>query len=117
MRWDLLGSLAISLFLTIVLETGFFLLAVKWNKKDLLLVILINIVTNPIVVLFFWLSELYTNLNSVVVMAPLELFAVLVEGHCYKKYGQSFKHPYLLSLAANAFSFGIGMLIQLLIVN
>lgn len=109
---ELLAALAISLALTLVLEAGFFLLTGKRNRKDLLLVCLVNIVTNPAVVLLYWLASLYTDLNPVMVKAVLELFAVLAEGHYYKKYGQDFKRPYLFSVAANAFSFGMGMLFQ-----
>ena len=110
----LLTSLGLSLALTLVLEAGFFLLVGKRDKKDLLLLLLVNILTNPVVVLSFWLTTRYTGWNPVLVIIPLELFAVLTEGYYYKKYGQSFKHPFLFSLAANAFSFGVGQLIQLL---
>ena len=111
----LLFSLAISLVLTIVFESGFFLAIGKRDKKDLLLLLLVNVITNPIVVLSFWLIVLFTNLNPYIMLIPLELFAVLFEGYHYKKYGRSFRRPYLFSLAANMFSFGIGELIQRLI--
>ena len=115
MSRELLTALAISLGTTLILEAGFFLLAGKRNKKDLLLLVSVNVITNPVVVLLYWLSVLYTDLNSIAVKAALELFAVLTEGLYYKKYGQDFKRPYLFSLAANAVSFGIGVLIQLFI--
>ena len=115
MNRELLSALAISLGATLVLEAGFFSLAGKRNKKDLLLLILVNVITNPAVVLLYWLAALYTDLNSIAVKAALELLAVLTEGYYYKKYGQGFRRPYLFSLAANAVSFGIGVLIQLFI--
>ncbi|MDR1131111.1 MAG: hypothetical protein LBL15_01685 [Oscillospiraceae bacterium] len=115
MNRALLAALAKSLILTLVLEMGFFLLTCKRNKRDLLLVGAVNIVTNPVVVLLFWLSVFHADRNRAVVMAPLELFAVCAEGYYYKKYGQDFKRPYLFSAAANAFSFGIGVLLQLFI--
>ena len=106
-------SLAISLLLTIVLEAGFFLLIGKRDKKDLMLLLLVNVITNPVVVLSFWLVELYTDWNPYIMLIPLELFAMLAEGYCYKKYGDCFRRPYLFSTAANTFSFGIGVLIQM----
>ena len=109
---DLLTALGISLALTLVLETGFFLLTVKWNKNDLLLVILVNVVTNPVVVLLYWLAARYTGWNTVVVKIPLEVFAILTEGTYYRKYGRSFRQPYLFSVAANIFSFTAGIIIQ-----
>ena len=111
----LLSSLAASLLLTLVLETGFFLLVGKRAKKDLLLVVLVNVLTNPVVVLSYWLVAAYTDLNPTIAIISLELLAVLAEGHYYGRYGRGFKRPYLFSVGANAFSFGAGMLIQFLI--
>ena len=105
-------SLAVSLILTILFETGFFLLIGKRNKKDLLLVILVNIITNPVVVLSYLLALLYTDWDHVLIIAPLELFAVLTEGFYYSKYGQDFRRPYIFSALANLFSFGAGVLLQ-----
>ena len=110
----LLSALGISLLLTLIFETGFFLLTGKRNKKDLLLVVMVNILTNPIVVLSYWLVSLFTNWNTDIIAVLLEIFAVLTEGYYYKKYSHSIKRPYLLSAAANIFSYGIGVVIQLL---
>ena len=112
MSGELLTALTVSLISTVALEAGFFLLAGKRNKKDLLLTVMVNIITNPAVVLLYWLAVLYTGWNRIVIKIPLELFAVFTEGYYYRKYGRDFKHPYLFSIATNAFSFGIGLLIQ-----
>ena len=115
----ILLSLGLSLVLTLVLELGFFLIVKagtrNYDKKDLLLVVMVNILTNPAVVLLYWLATLYTDLNRVIILAPLEVLAVLVEGYVYSKYGRTFKHPYIFSVAANVFSFGMGILIQIII--
>ena len=114
----LAGALALSLLLTLALELGFFALAgrlftgrSKRCKKDFLLVALANVLTNPAVVLLYWLAALYADINAAVVLAPLELSAIFAEGFCYKKYG-GFRRPYLFSAAANIFSFGAGLLLQ-----
>ena len=109
----LLSSLALSLVLTIVLEAGFFLIIGKRDKKDLLLVVLVNVFTNPVVVLLYWLAVLYTGWNVIIIILPLELFAVLAEGYYYKKYARCFKRHFLFAFAANMFSFWTGFLIQL----
>ena len=116
MERELLFALAVSLALTLVFEVVFFLLTGKRNKKDLLLVILVNVLTNPVVVLLYWLAVIFTNLNGTLVKIPLELFAVVAEGFYYRKYGQSFKKPFVFSLTANAFSFAMGLLIQRFII-
>jgi len=105
-------ALGFSLVLTVVLETGFFLLIGKRNKRDLLLVVTVNILTNPVVVSLYWLAILYTNANPIIITMALELLAVFAEGYYYKKYGQAFPHPYFFSIVANIVSFGIGLLIQ-----
>ncbi|MCL1823607.1 MAG: hypothetical protein FWG44_05335 [Oscillospiraceae bacterium] len=107
-------SLIISLTLTLFLETGFYLIVYikKYNLKDLLLVVLVNIITNPVVVLTYWLMTRYTGFNPVIVIIPLEISAVLTEGYYYKRYGQFFKKPFLFSLAANGFSYATGLFIQ-----
>ena len=105
-------SLAVSLILTLALETGFFLLTGKRDKKDLILVVLVNIITNPAVVLLYWLAVYYTDFSHVLIKIPLEIFAVVTEGYYYKKYGRDFKYPYIFSLTANLFSFGTGLIIQ-----
>ena len=120
MNQALINSLVLSLLLTVALEIGFFILISrlftnKRDKKDFLLVILVNVLTNPVVVLLYWLAALYTNWNIVIVLLPLELFAIFTEGYYYKKYSSGFRRPYLFSVAANVFSFGTGLLIQLFI--
>ena len=115
MNAELLIALVISLALTLVFESGFFLIISKRNKKDLLLLIMVNVLTNPIVVLLYWLAALYTNWNGTLIKIPLEIFAVLTEWFYYRKYGQDFKRPFFFSLAANAFSFTAGLLLQLLL--
>ena len=117
-------SLILSLVSTIVLEGGFFFLAnalrplklftLAYDKKDLLLTVLVNVLTNPVVVLTYWLAALYTNWNLAIVLIPLEIFAILTEAYIYRKCGRSFRHPLIFSIAANAFSFSAGVLIQLL---
>jgi len=114
MERALLISLAISLALTLVLESGFFLLIGKRNKKDLLLVALVNVLTNPAVVLIYWLAVVYAGYNRIIIIAVLEVLAVLTEGYLYKKHGQEFKRPYGFSLFANIFSYGTGLVIQMI---
>ncbi|MCL1866079.1 MAG: hypothetical protein FWF82_01570 [Oscillospiraceae bacterium] len=111
-------SLTLSLAMTLFLEIGFYITCnivggKKPPLKDFLLVVLVNVMTNPAVVLIYWLSTAFTD-YTVFVIIPLEIAAVLVEGYFYKKYGREFKKPYLFSLAANAFSYGTGLLLGFL---
>ena len=111
----LLFSLTVSLGLTLAIESGFFFLIGKRGKKDLLLLVLVNVLTNPIVVLSYWLISSYTVWDTYIALFLLEAFAVLAEGCYYKKYGKDFPRPFLFALAANLVSFWAGVLIQLLL--
>ena len=105
-------SLVVSFVLTLALESSFFLVIGKRNRKDLLLLLLVNIITNPVVVLTYNILVFNIGFNRVLVIIPLEILAVLTEGFYYKKYGCDFKRPYLFSLSANAFSYFSGLILQ-----
>ncbi|MCL2179116.1 MAG: hypothetical protein FWC28_03340 [Proteobacteria bacterium] len=109
MSTQLLAALGISLLATLVLEVGFFWLMGKRHLGDLRLLVLVNVLTNPIVVLLYWWAHPYMGRSPTL---GLELFAIVVEGCYYRKYGRDFKRPFLFSAAANVFSFGLGALFQ-----
>ena len=106
-------SLAVSLGLTLVLELPFALVTGK-RGRDLALVCLVNVLTNPAVVLLYFLAAALTAIPPWVVKAVLEVAAVLVEALYYCRYGAGFRRPLLFSLGANAFSFMLGELISLI---
>ena len=109
----LIASLLVSLGLTLVLEL-LFALVVGRRGKDLALVCLVNVVTNPAVVLLYYLAAALTPLPRALVKTVLELAAVLIEALYYKRYGAGFRRPVIFSLGANAFSFGIGVLLSMI---
>lgn len=104
----------ISLFLTIVLE----LLAAAvlgLRGRDLLLTIIVNMLTNPIVTSAFYILSGTTELPEQLIKAFLEIWAIVTEWLIYRKYGVYIKRPLLLSVGLNGFSFFSGMLINHLI--
>lgn len=108
--------MAIALIATILIElTLSFILGVR--KKDLFTVILVNIVTNPIVVTI----PLYINLefgiiSRRIVLIIFEILTVVVEGFIYKKMFDYKKiNPYILSLILNVTSYVLGLLLNSLI--
>jgi len=100
--------LGVSLGMTIVLELLFAFVAGKHDRKDLLLVCLVNVLTNPIIVLAYYMAVSYWPWNPALIKVPLEIMAVIVEAYYYKSYGRGFRQPLLFSTFANLFSFGIG---------
>lgn len=110
----MLTTLAVSLGLTLVLELGF---ALAWGlrgRRELTVVILVNILTNPAVVLSYHTAVGLWGWPPVPVTAVLESAAVAVEWLCYRECSEQLKRPFLFSLLANGFSYGIGCIINLL---
>lgn len=104
------------LLLTIVIELIVALILSVRDKKDIINIILVNVITNPVVVMTQTL--LYVKFGSSIELIGiiiLEILVVLVEGLIYKKVLDFKKiNPLLLSLLLNASSFFIGELINLL---
>ena len=110
----MLRSLALSLGLTLILELlGAFLFGFR-QKRDLALVTLVNILTNPLIVL---ICNLYLIASGIPIpwywILPLEVLAVLTEGFIYHK-GLSHRpiHPLFLSLILNGISYIGGLLLS-----
>ena len=109
----MLRSLALSLGLTLLLEIPAALILGLRRKEDILLVGLVNILTNPIIVLILNLFFIFTaSPPPWFLILPLEVFAVLTEGFIYQK-GLSYRriHPFFLSLILNGISYFGGLLL------
>ena len=110
----MLPVLAVSLLLTLVFEEGF---ALAWGlrgKRELWLVALVNILTNPAVVLLYYTAAGPLRWNAIPVTIVLEALAILVEWRCYRAFSDQVKRPFLFALLINLFSYGAGCVINLL---
>lgn len=109
--------MVISLSLTIVIECFLaFLFGVR-KKSDYGLIVLVNILTNPLVVSISFFTAIrfgtYTKRN---VVFFLELFAVIAEGFIYKRMLDYKKlKSYLFSILLNGASYFWGIIINALI--
>ena len=103
----LLLSLALSLLLTLALELGFALL---WHvgRRDLPLVALANVLTNPAVVFCHAAAAAFVPGLLAPVTAALEIGAVLAEGWLFKT-RSDIRAPWLFAVCANLFSFVVGL--------
>lgn len=115
MQIDFIWTLLISLGLTIILELIFCLFFKLRGSHNFSLVVLVNILTNPPVVLLNHLLRQNTDLPWVLLVLVLEITAVLVEGLYYRRYAEDIRRPFLFSLGANAFSYLSGLLITYII--
>ena len=104
----LLKMFGISLGLTLVIELAIGYLMGMRKRKHILLMVLVNVLTNPAAVLLCWLGA---------AEIPVEIVVFLVEAGVYywfsKDNNWQIKHPVLLSLIANFISWTSGILIQL----
>lgn len=99
----------ISLCLTLVFELGF---ALVWGfrGRDLALVALANVLTNPTVVLAHGL------LPGLLLGTVLpELAAWTTEAVIYLKKENAIRHPVLFAVAANGLSYSLGLLLRAII--
>ncbi len=102
--------LSLSLGLTLLIELAVSLLS-GLRRWDLLLVAAVNLLTNPLVVLWHYC----TAASGVWIATVLpELAAVTVEALLFRKLGSQIRRPVLLSVCINLVSYGSGALISLL---
>lgn len=99
----------IALLLTVAVEVPLSLL-VGMRRKELITVLLVNCLTNPIAMLLYWVLCARTSLSHLLLRFLIEATVVLTEGWIYAR-GTDRKHPYLCSLALNAASYGVGALL------
>ena len=113
---DLPKVMLTSLIITIIIEVMLALI-IGYRKKDLVNVLLVNILTNPllnsvIVAINYYYGLKYRNIALYI----LEILVVITEGLIYQKYLERRKiNGYVLSLILNLASFLLGMVINNLI--
>lgn len=112
---NIIFSFIISLILTLIVEIYITYLTQDLQKKDYKKIIIINCITNPIVV--GTTNLIYILLGNLIVrnigLVVLEIFVIFTEGKWYKRYLKNLNlNPYLYSLYINLLSFCIGLIIN-----
>lgn len=104
------------LVLTIIIEVIVGLILKINNKKDIINIILVNFITNPIVVSIpVYINIKFGLLERNICLIILELLTLFIEGFIYKKVFNYKKiNPYLISLILNISSYLIGEIINYL---
>lgn len=110
---DLPRVMVICLLCTIVIECGIALI-LGYRKKDLLNVLLVNLLTNPVVSSVPVYFNYHYGLRSRnIVLLILEIITLIVEGFIYVKVLKRRKiNGFLLSFILNLSSYLIGLLIS-----
>ncbi len=119
----LINNLPILIFkyltITIIIEAVIASLIGMRNNKDVLNVILVNIVTNPLVVSIpISLGFVYGASIRIISLCILEMFTLLYEGYIYYKYLNYQKiNGFLVSIILNTSSFLIGEIVNRFILS
>ena len=110
---DLPYIMARCLILTIIIEV-FVAYLFGYRKKDLVNIMLANIITNPIVVVVpVYFNIKYGILERNIVLYILEILTVIVEGFIYNKYfNKRSMNTYKLSLILNIITYLAGEIIN-----
>lgn len=112
----ILVTLAVSLFLTVCLELT---IAIFYKTKDIytvILIIVVNFVTNPITVFVNICAREYWDIQGVGFELMTEIPVFIIEAFVYyyfsKKKIISLKHPVQFAVIANTVSYAIGLIIN-----
>lgn len=107
--------LAWSLALTVLAEEGFgWALGIR-SRWDMTLILLVNLLTNPAVVLICYINILYLDWNQTGLTLLLETAAVIAEGLGYRAAAGNIRHPWIFAVGANVFSFTAGAVLRALV--
>ena len=106
-----LKMFGISLLLTLFIEMGL-AYSLRIRGKSLLIVALVNILTNPAIVFLTW----FFGIGFPLEILP-EICVMAIEGLIYflfnKREGYEIKRPFIYSAVFNALSYGAGIVLQL----
>lgn len=106
---NLFTGMTFALLLTIAAEL-FFSLCCGLRKKQLLMVLLMNILTNPAANALFIFLTVYLGWPRIFPTALLEPAVIVTEALCCR---HVVKRPWLFSVFVNLFSFAAGYLLQI----
>lgn len=109
----IISSLIKSFILTFIIEyISIKLIFIK--KKALIPVLLVNMLTNPLVVYIYNIMSIYSFFYKDIVLVFLELLVVIVEGYVYKYLLETkWKIALIISFISNIVAYLVGTLISL----
>lgn len=109
----LLKMFSVALIVTLIVELTIALFLGIRSRNVLLLILLVNILTNPLAVLLHWLCRLYLpTIVDLKLQLGIELLVILTEALIYSSFSGKkdwkIPHPILLSVISNICSWSIG---------
>ena len=111
---SIISKMLINLLLTIIIEIAIALILKVRNRKDIINIIIINCITNPIVN-YFMLIVSYLISNNIIIYTLLIVFELLVIYSEYKYYKNRLIYkkinPIFLSFIFNIISVSLGFIL------
>ena len=103
-----------SLIITLIAELSIAIILKIKNKKDILNIILVNLLTNPLLnAIIIYINVFYSIKARNISLIFLEILVIFIEGFIYKKVLEYKKiNAYLLSLILNLGSCVLGTIIN-----
>ena len=119
MEGYILEMFGVSLALTLVLEFLVLFLLKEGSRKNIVLLVLVNILTNPAAVFISLLGNVFGGVGRQIwFQIPIEIAVVLLEAGIYwmfsKEKDWEICHPIWLAVVANTVSWLSGVVIQIL---
>ncbi len=109
----IISNIIKSFLLTLIIEYLIVKLFVK--KKVFVPVLLVNILTNPLIVYVYNIMSLFSFEYKDVILILLELLVIIVEGYVYKYLLEiNCKKALIISSISNTMAFFIGIILSLL---
>lgn len=113
MKMIIINSLIKSFILTFIIEYIIIKL-VFIKKKTLMPVLLVNMLTNPLVVYIYNIMSIYSFFYKDIVLVFLELLVVVVEGYVYKYLLEiKWKTALIISFISNLVAYLLGILLSI----
>ena len=103
--------------LTVVVEGGAAGLFFGIGKKEQILLLLVNMITNPVAVLLSLLLPAYTGISFNAAVLAAEALVLISEGFLFRKcmiWQEREYGPWRMALVLNAISFGAGLVVSML---
>ena len=110
----IINTLLFNLTIVLIIETAIAFVFGARKTKDIFTVMLVNILTNPPVVLSGLTMAMFINHLEKPLLYVIEIIVFLLEGFIYSKC-KTFctKNPYLISFVLNFITFALGELINI----
>ena len=108
----------LSWILTVVVEGGAARLFFSIEKKEQILLLLVNTVTNPLAVLLSLMLPAYTRIPFNAAVLAAEALVFISEGFLFRKcmiWQEKEYGPWKIAHVLNAISFGTGLVISMLL--